>query len=175
MIADPADRRRSPRRPGDPIPRGTRHSPAARPDRPGPNIAEHTIATNTSSILAVENIDHTRTRARSPQTKGIVERFHRTTLDEFYRIAFRKKLNQTIEDLQAGLDLWMGEFNEARPHQGKWCFRKTPTETFLDAFPRRARQMRDGRLERVEAIVEQQQRMPPEGDHDRLLVNGQDG
>src|SRR5262249_7701035 len=42
--------------------------------------------------LAIENIDHTRTKARSPQTTGICERFHKTLLDEFYRIAFRKKL-----------------------------------------------------------------------------------
>ncbi len=27
----------------------------------------------------------------------------------------------------------------------------------------------------IEAVVERQQGMPPEGDHDRLLFNGQDG
>ena len=84
--------------------------------------------------LAVEDIDHTRTKAKSPQTNGIVERFHKTMLDEFYRIAFRKKIYATIEDLQADLDLWMREFNEVRPHQGKWCFGKTPLQTFLDAL-----------------------------------------
>jgi transposase InsO family protein len=41
--------------------------------------------------LAVENIDHTRTRTRSPQTNGIVERFHKTLLDEFYRVASARK------------------------------------------------------------------------------------
>ena len=56
-------------------------------------------------------------------------------LDEFYRIAFRKRLYATIDDLQADLDAWMREFNEARPHQGKWCFGKTPLQTFLDALP----------------------------------------
>jgi len=85
--------------------------------------------------LAVENIDHTRTKTKSPQTNGIVERFHKTMLDEFYRIAFRKKLYETIDELQADLDAWMREFNEARPHQGKWCFGKTPMQTFLDALP----------------------------------------
>ena len=54
--------------------------------------------------LAVENIDHTRTKAKSPQTNGIVERFHKTMLDEFYRIAFRKKIYATIDELQADLD-----------------------------------------------------------------------
>ena len=85
--------------------------------------------------LAVEDIDHTRTKARSPQTNGIVERFHKTMLDEFYRIAFREKIYATIDDLQADLDLWMREFNEVRPHQGKWCFGKTPLQTFLDTVP----------------------------------------
>ena len=85
--------------------------------------------------LAVEDIDHTRTKARSPQTNGIVERFHKTMLDEFYRVAFRKKIYATIDDLQADLDLWMRAFNEVRPHQGKWCFGKTPIQTFLDALP----------------------------------------
>src|SRR6516162_128576 len=66
---------------------------------------------------------------------GIVECFHKTMLDEFYRIAFRKKIYATIDDLQADLDLWMREFNQARPHQGKWCFGKTPLQTFLDALP----------------------------------------
>ena len=85
--------------------------------------------------LAVEDIDHTRTKAKSPHTNGIVERFHKTMLDEFYRIALRKKIYTSIEDLQADLDLWMREFNDARPHQGKWGFGKTPMQTFLDALP----------------------------------------
>ena len=85
--------------------------------------------------LAVEDIDHTRTKAKRPQTNGIVARFDKTMLDEFYRIAFRKTIYATIEDLQTDLDLWMREFDEARPHQGKWCFGKTPLQTLLDALP----------------------------------------
>lgn len=85
--------------------------------------------------LAVENIDHTRTKARSPQTNGIVERFHKTMLDEFYRIAFRKKIYRTIAELQDDLDAWMTEYNEVRSHQGRFCFGKTPMKTFLDAIP----------------------------------------
>lgn len=85
--------------------------------------------------LAVENIDHTRTKARSPQTNGIVERFHKTMLDEFYRVAFRKKLYERIDDLQADLDAWMAEYNEQRTHQGRFCFGKTPMQTFVDATP----------------------------------------
>ena len=83
--------------------------------------------------LAVENIDHTRTKAKSPQTNGIVERFHKTMLDEFYRIAFRKKIYATIGELQADLDIWMDEYNQVRTHQGRYCFGKTPMQTFIDA------------------------------------------
>ena len=85
--------------------------------------------------LAVENIDHTRTKARSPQTNGICERFHKTLLDEFYRVAFRKKLYRRIEELQVDLDAWLVEYNEQRPHQGRWCYGKTPIETFIDTLP----------------------------------------
>jgi transposase InsO family protein len=85
--------------------------------------------------LAVENIDHTRTKARSPQTNGICERFHKTVLNEFYRVAFRKKLYTTLEALQADLDAWLREYNEQRPHQGRWCYGKTPMQTFLDTVP----------------------------------------
>ena len=68
--------------------------------------------------LAIENIDHTRTKARSPQTNGICERFHKTLLDEFYRVAFRKKLYRTIAELQSDLDAWIAEYNEQRPIRG---------------------------------------------------------
>jgi transposase InsO family protein len=85
--------------------------------------------------LAVEDIDHTRTKTKSPQTNGIVERFHKTALNEFYRVAFRKRLYRSIDELQADLDQWLMEFNERRPHQGRWCFGKTPMQTFLDAKP----------------------------------------
>jgi hypothetical protein len=63
--------------------------------------------------------------ASPPQTNGICERFHKTVLNEFYRVA----------ELQADLDLWICEYNETRPHQGRWCFGKTPMQTFLDAIP----------------------------------------
>lgn len=85
--------------------------------------------------LAVEDIDHSRTKTKSPQTNGIVERFHKTVLDEFYRVVFRKKIYTTIAELQADLDDWIRAYNEVREHQGRWCFGKTPMQTFLDATP----------------------------------------
>ena len=84
------------------------------------------------------DIDHTRTKARSPQTNGICERFrHKTVLDEFLvDIAFRKRIYATIEQLQVDLDAWMNEYNQARPHQGRWCCRQNPLmQTFLDTLP----------------------------------------
>jgi transposase InsO family protein len=85
--------------------------------------------------LAVEDVDHSRTKARNPQTNGIVERFHKTVLNEFYRVAFRKRIYGSIAELQADLDAWIRSYNEDRPHQGRWCFGKTPMQTFLDAVP----------------------------------------
>lgn len=85
--------------------------------------------------LAVEDIDHSRTKTKSPQTNGIVERLHKTVLDEFYRVAFRKRVYASIKELQADLDAWIGTYNEEREHQGRWCFGKTPMATFLDAKP----------------------------------------
>jgi len=84
--------------------------------------------------LAVENIDHSRTKARSPQSNGICERFHKTMLQEFYQVAFRKKIYNTLDELQADLDKWVAEYNEQRPHSGKYCFGKTPMQTFLDSL-----------------------------------------
>jgi len=83
--------------------------------------------------LAVENIDQTRTKVKSPQTNGICERFHKTLIDEFYRVAFRKRLYGTVELLQADLDDWMMTYNKVRTHQGRWCFGKTPMQTLLDS------------------------------------------
>src|SRR3954449_11111219 len=85
--------------------------------------------------LAVEDVDHSRTKTKSPQTNGIVERFHKTVLDEFYRVAFRKRIYSSIAELQIDLDAWIRSYNEERPHQGRWCFGKTPMQTFLDATP----------------------------------------
>jgi transposase InsO family protein len=85
--------------------------------------------------LAVEDVDHSRTRTKRPQTNGICERFHKTLLDEFYRVAFRKKIYRSLDELQADLDAWIADYNQHRSHQGRWCFGKTPMQTFLDAIP----------------------------------------
>jgi transposase InsO family protein len=85
--------------------------------------------------LQVEGIEHTKTKTKSPQTNGICERFQRTVLNEFYQVAFRTKVYSSVEELQVDLDTWLSEYNEKRPHSGKYCYGKTPIQTFLDAIP----------------------------------------
>lgn len=82
--------------------------------------------------LAMNDIEHTKTKAMSPQTNGICERFHKTILQEFYQVVFRKKLFNDLETLQADLDEWMNYYNNVRTHQGKMCCGRTPIETLLD-------------------------------------------
>lgn len=82
--------------------------------------------------LAVNDIEHTKTKARHPQTNGICERFHKTILQEFYQVTFRKKLYQTVDELQIDLDAWLTYYNEQRTHQGKMCCGRTPLETWSD-------------------------------------------
>ena len=84
--------------------------------------------------LSLEGIDHSKTKARSPQTNGICERFHRTIQDEFYAIAFRKKIYNSLEDMQKDLDEWLVTYNHERTHSGKYCFGKTPWQTFEDSL-----------------------------------------
>jgi hypothetical protein len=68
----------------------------------------------------------------SPQTNGICERFHKTILQEFYQVTFRKKLYADLESLQMDLDNWLWHYNNERTHQGKMCCGRTPMATLLD-------------------------------------------
>jgi transposase InsO family protein len=82
--------------------------------------------------LAVNDIEHTKTKVKSPQTNGICERFHKTILQEFYQVTFRKKLYADLEMLQADLDIWLAHYNNERTHQGKMCCGRTPIATWED-------------------------------------------
>ena len=79
--------------------------------------------------LAINNIDHTKTKAMSPQTNGICERFHKTILQEFCQITFRKKRYGDMVELQKDLDEWLAYYNNERTHQGKMCCGRTPLDT----------------------------------------------
>ena len=79
--------------------------------------------------IAINDIEHTKTKVRHPQTNGICERFHKTILQEFYQPALRKKIYDSIEELQRDLDKWLNYYNTRRTHQGKMCCGRTPMET----------------------------------------------
>ena len=64
-----------------------------------------------------------------------VSAFHRTIQDEFYAVAFRKKIYRNVPELQQDLDRWMSYYNNERTHSGKHCFGKTPMQTFKDSIP----------------------------------------
>ena len=80
-------------------------------------------------FLAINDIEHTRAKAYSPQTNSICERFHRTVIEEFYEIAVRKKAYTDLETLQLDLDAWLETYNHQRKHQGNLCCGRTPMQT----------------------------------------------
>ena len=82
--------------------------------------------------MAINDIEHTKTKAQSPQTNGICERFHKTILQKFYQVTFRKKIYETIDSLQKDLDEWLHYYNNKRTHQGKMCCGRTPIQTLID-------------------------------------------
>lgn len=82
--------------------------------------------------LQLNDIRHKRTKVRKPQTNGFVERFHRTVLDEFFRLAFRSKLYESVEALQADLDAWLIYYNTERTHQGYRNRGRRPVDVIRD-------------------------------------------
>jgi len=100
--------------------------------------------------LDLENIEHTRTKTRSPQTNGICERFHQTIQNEFYASAFRRKLYHSLDELQDDVDAWIQTYNAERTHSGKYCYGKTPLQTFIDS----AKLAYDKQLDRIQPTSE---------------------
>ena len=84
-------------------------------------------------FLSVEGIVHTTTKAYSPQTNGMCERFNKTMKQEFFDTAMRKKIYTSLSALQRDLDEWLSYYNSERPHSGKYCYGKTPLQTFMDS------------------------------------------
>jgi len=85
--------------------------------------------------LYLNGIEHTRTKARHPQTNGCTERLNQTIKDEFYEVAFRKKVYTSLNDIQADLDIFMEGYNQERTNQGRHCQGRTPMQTFTDGLP----------------------------------------
>lgn len=104
-------------------------------------------------FLALNDVDHSTTKARHPQTNGICERFHKTLLHEFYQVAFRKKIYRSLDELQVDLDVWLRHYNEERTHQGKHCDGRTPMRTFLDGKSIAMEKMLHSHFEPAESAV----------------------
>ena len=87
-------------------------------------------------FLQLEGIEHKRTRVKRPQSNGIVERLHRTLLDEHFRVEGRRTWFETIEEMQGVLDEYLVAYNTRRPHQGRGMNGRTPAKAFIDGLPK---------------------------------------
>lgn len=67
--------------------------------------------------FSINDIEHRRTKVRTPGTNRLVERFNRTVLNEFFRVTFRENIYEIVEALQNDLDLWLVYYNTERPHR----------------------------------------------------------
>jgi len=85
-------------------------------------------------FLQLNEIEHTRIKVRHPQNNGAVERLNQTIQEEFYKVAFRKKLYRSIEEIQTDLDIFMSWYNTERTNQGRYCQGRTPMQTFMDGL-----------------------------------------
>ena len=85
-------------------------------------------------FLALNQIEHRRTEVRSPQTNGFCERFHRTVKEEFFSVAFRNTLYESLDQLQADLDRYLDFYNRERAHQGHRTKGRTPYQAFSDGL-----------------------------------------
>jgi transposase InsO family protein len=99
-------------------------------------------------FLQLEEIEHRTTRVKRPQSNGIVERLHRTLLDEHFRVEGRRTWFETIEEMQAVLDSYMEGYNQRRPHQGRGMNGRTPAVAFVEGLPKPHQQKEDKRAEK---------------------------
>ena len=95
-------------------------------------------ASSAAIVRQNEEIEHRTTRVKRPQSNGIVERFHRTLLDEHLRVEGRRTWFETVAEMQTVLDAWLVEYNEKRPHQGRGMNGRTPKQAFVEGLRRRA-------------------------------------
>jgi transposase InsO family protein len=85
-------------------------------------------------FLQLEGIEHRTTRVKRPQSNGIVERLHRTLLDEHFRVEGRRTWFETIEEMQTVLDSYLEGYNHRRPHQGRGMNGRTPVQAFVEGM-----------------------------------------
>ena len=94
-------------------------------------------------FLQLEEIKHRTTRVKRPQSNGIVERLHRTLLDEHFRVEGRRTWFETIEEMQKPLDDYLAGYNTKRPHQGRGMNGRTPITAFKVGLPKPAPQEKE--------------------------------
>ena len=82
-------------------------------------------------LLRELKIKHRLTKVRHPWTNGACERLNRTILEEFYQLAFRTKIYETIDQLNDDLDKYLKIYNYQRTHQGKRTNGRVPAELYL--------------------------------------------
>lgn len=85
-------------------------------------------------FLHLNDIEHSQTKARHPQTNGCTERLNQIIQEEFYSVAFRKTLYTNLDQMQADLDVFMAYYNNDRTNQGKRCQGRTPKQTWDDGY-----------------------------------------
>jgi transposase InsO family protein len=83
-------------------------------------------------FLHLNGVAHSKTKVRHPQTNGSTERLNQIIQNEFYKVAFRKKVYTSIDEIQLDLDEFMNNYNNERTNQGKYCKGRTPMQTFED-------------------------------------------
>jgi transposase InsO family protein len=94
-------------------------------------------------FLQLEDIEHRTTRVKRPQSNGIVERFHRTLLDEHFRVEGRRTWFETIDEMQKVLDEYLVTYNTKRPHQGRGMNGRTPITVFKAGLPKPSQQKKE--------------------------------
>ncbi len=82
-------------------------------------------------LLKVLDIKHRLTKVRHPWTNGACERLNRTILEEFYQVAFRTRIYETIDQLNDDLQIYLKTYNYQRTHQGKRTKGRVPAELYL--------------------------------------------
>ncbi len=104
-------------------------------------------------FLHLNGVEHTKTKPRHPQTNGCVEKLNQTVQEEFYKVAFRKKLYKTIEEIQADLDAFMAWYNAERTNHGRYCQGRTPLQTFMDGLELYQRYVYENPVEEKEVMM----------------------
>lgn len=82
-------------------------------------------------LLSALSIKHRLTKVRHPWTNGACERLNRTLLEEFYQIAFRSKIYDSVDELNSDLLQFIEFYNCQRTHHGKRTKGNVPAWLFL--------------------------------------------